>query len=149
MLPLEPLIYILDEKHRDELAAKIQDVLTKVDGISKVVPPSGMAALGIADPRDDPHSPDMIAFVKEGLAFGDTSAGLVPAKDKPEKKGTHGHDATLPDLHATFVAAGAGINKATNLGEIQNLDVAPTIAALLRINLPNTDGSPLDRALSK
>jgi len=36
--------------------------------------------------------------------FGDTAAGELSFDDKPERKGSHGHDPELPELHATFVA---------------------------------------------
>jgi predicted AlkP superfamily pyrophosphatase or phosphodiesterase len=91
----------------------------------------------------------MILFAEEGCSFGDTAAGALPFNEKPERKGSHGHDPSLPDLHATFVAWGVGIKPGTKLGEIKNIDVAPTIAKLLGIDLPNTDGKPLAAALAE
>ncbi len=86
----------------------------------------------------------MILFAKEGYYFGDTSNGAIPEKAKPEHKGSHGHEAEIPDLHAMFIAAGVGIKPNTHLGEISNLDVAPTIAALLNLPPnPNADGKSL------
>jgi predicted AlkP superfamily pyrophosphatase or phosphodiesterase len=89
----------------------------------------------------------MMLFAEEGCAFGDTAAGELPFNEKPERKGSHGHDADLPDLHATFVAWGVGIKPGTQLGEISNLSVAPTIAKLLGLTLPNAEGQPLAAAL--
>jgi hypothetical protein len=37
---------------------------------------------------------------------------------------------TDPQMQAIFIASGAGVPKGMQLGEISNLDVAPTIAAL-------------------
>jgi predicted AlkP superfamily pyrophosphatase or phosphodiesterase len=103
----------------------------------------------VADVKDDPHAPDMIIFAEEGMAFGDTAAGSLPYEEKPERKGTHGHDPNLPDLHATFVAWGAGIKHGAKLGEISNLSVAPTIAKLLGLTIPNAEGKPLNGILSE
>ena len=36
----------------------------------------------MADPKDDPHAPDMMLFAEEGCAFGDTAAGELPFNEK-------------------------------------------------------------------
>ena len=46
-----------------------------------------------------------------------------------------------------FVAAGAGVKPGTRLGVIENVDVAPTVARLLGVALPDADGEPLDEIL--
>jgi hypothetical protein len=72
--------------------------------------------------------------------------GDVTFVDKPERKGSHGHNADLPDLHAMFVAWGVGIQQGSQLGEIDNLSVGPTIAKLLCIAMPDVEGKPLAAA---
>ena len=91
----------------------------------------------------------MILFAKMGCTFGDTAAGDLPFAEKPERRGSHGHNAALPDLHATFVAWGAGIRPGARLEAIDNTAVAPTIAKLLNLPMPNTDGKPLTAALAE
>jgi predicted AlkP superfamily pyrophosphatase or phosphodiesterase len=71
----------------------------------------------------------------------------LPFIEKPERGGSHGHDANLPNLHAVFVSWGVGIKPGVKLGEISNLDVAPTIAKLLGCSLPQAEGKPLNAAL--
>jgi hypothetical protein len=41
-----------------------------------------------------------------------------------------------------------GIKPGARLGEISNLSVAPTIAKLLGLSLPNAEGQPLAAALA-
>jgi predicted AlkP superfamily pyrophosphatase or phosphodiesterase len=142
------MIYILNTAKRDEIIEKVRKVFTGVEGVQKVVGVDEYPKYGIADPKDDPHSPDLMLFAQEGYTFGDTAAGVLSFNEKPEKKGTHGHDPDLPDLHATFVAWGDGIKAGVKLGEIQNTAVAPTIAKLLGLNMANVDGKPLDAVLS-
>jgi hypothetical protein len=125
-----------------ELEARVRQAFANVDGIDKIIAASDFAEYGIADPKHDPRAPDMVLFAKIGHYFGDTAAGK-----KTESKGTHGHNSHQPDLRATFVAAGAGIKPGTKLGLINNTDVAPTAAKLLGVDLPDTDGKPLMRAL--
>jgi predicted AlkP superfamily pyrophosphatase or phosphodiesterase len=142
-------MYVTDTAHRDEVLGKVRKAFTGMEGVSKIVGSEDFKQYGVADPKDDPHAPDMIMFAEEGYTYGDTAGGALPFNEKPERKGSHGHEATLPDLHATFVAWGAGIKPGVKLGEITNIDVAPTIAKLLGLNLPNTDGKPLTAALAQ
>lgn len=140
-------IYIRDQANRAKTLASIQKALKGVPGLAKIVPIEQFKKYGVADPKDDPHAPDLILFAEEGNVFGDTASGSLPFEDKPERRGSHGHDPNLPDLHATFVAWGAGIKSGTRLGEISNTSVAPTIAQLLRISFPSAEGKPLTAAL--
>ncbi|MBA2502783.1 MAG: hypothetical protein H0V27_07880 [Pyrinomonadaceae bacterium] len=50
-------------------------------------------------------------------------------------------------MNAIFVAWGRGIRKGTQLGTIRNVDVAPTIAALLGIEMTGIDGKTLTKML--
>jgi hypothetical protein len=61
----------------------------------------------------------------------------------------HGHDENLSCMDATFIAWGSGIKPQTQLGEIQNTDVAPTIARLLKLPLNGADGKVLSAALAE
>jgi predicted AlkP superfamily pyrophosphatase or phosphodiesterase len=142
-------IYILDDAKREEIVRKITRSFTGLEGIQTVVGPDELSRYGVANPKDDPHAPDMILFAKFGWAFGDTAAGDLPFNETPERKGSHGHDPSIPELHATFVASGAGIRRGVTLGEIQNTSVAPTIAKILGLTMNNVDGKVLDDALAK
>jgi predicted AlkP superfamily pyrophosphatase or phosphodiesterase len=142
-------VYVLDNAHRSELIEKIKKALDGLEGVSKIVDTDHLRDYGVANPKDDPHAPDIILFAEEGCNFGDTAAGELPFNDKPERKGSHGHDPNLPDLHATFVAWGAGIRQGAQLGEISNVDVAPTIAKLLGFSIPHAEGKVLKETLAE
>lgn len=142
-------IYIKDEAHAGEVKKKIRKAFHGMEGIEKIVDSEDFKNYGVADPKDDPKAPDMIMFANEGYTFGDTAGGALPFNEKPERKGSHGHDSALPDLHATFVAWGSGIKPGVKLGEISNTDVAPTIAELLNLEFSNRDGEPLEKILAK
>ena len=142
------MVYILDHDQRTELVEKIKAAFKGVDGIAKVVGPEETAAYGVADPKVDPNAPDMIIFAKYGYALGDTAAGDLPFEVKPERKGSHGHDPSIPELHASFLAWGARIKPGVKLGEISNTSVTPTIAKIMGLEMSNLDGKPLDEILS-
>jgi predicted AlkP superfamily pyrophosphatase or phosphodiesterase len=142
-------VYVLDAAHRADHIAAVKRAFMGVDGMLKIAGPEQLKDYGVASPQDDPRAPDMILFSQDGYNFGDTAAGELAFDDKPERKGSHGHDADLPNLHATFVAWGAGIRPGVRLGEISNLDVAPTIAKLLGLSMPNVEGKALSDALAQ
>ena len=57
-------------------------------------------------------------------------------------KGTHGYFPDHPEMRATFMIAGPGIEKKA-LGEIDMRDIAPTLAKLMQVSLPSATGKPL------
>ena len=57
--------------------------------------------------------------------------------------GGHGYDPRRPELHAFFLAAGPGIRPGTKLGVINQVDIAPTVAKLLRLRLDGVEGRAL------
>ena len=52
-------------------------------------------------------------------------------------------------MYANFVVSGAGIKRGVVLDEVSNMDVAPTIAAVLGVRMKNTDGRVLNEILRK
>lgn len=143
------MVYILDQSHRDQIERTIAKAYRTEKGVTRVLTPSQFKANGLATPAEDPHAPDMIILAGKGYVFGDTSAGQIPASEKSERHGSHGHDPREPDLKAIFVAWGRGIKPRVKLGNIDNTAVAPTIAKILQVNLPNTEGKPLEKILSE
>jgi predicted AlkP superfamily pyrophosphatase or phosphodiesterase len=138
------LLYITDDGNRDAIEQRVRKAFGNVEGIEKIVSSNEFSDYGIGDPKHDPRAPDMVLFAKLGYFFGDTAAG-----SKKEIKGSHGYDSHLPEMRAVFVACGAGIRPGVKLGVINNTSVAPTIAKLLDLEMPNVEGKPLVDALSK
>jgi predicted AlkP superfamily pyrophosphatase or phosphodiesterase len=143
------MIYILDQKNRDAIIRKIDKAFKNQKGISKIVHTDELKRYGVGNPKDDPNAPDMILFAKFGATFGDTAGGALPYEEKPEGRGSHGHNPEIPELHATFVACGNGIKPGTTLGEIENVSVAPTVAKLLNVKFPEPTGRPLNEVLEQ
>jgi len=141
-------IYVLDEAGRDETIAKIRQRVEKIDGINEVLAGPEFEDHGLPRPDANPQSPHLIVSAHPGFAFNDAISGMeVVSAGGP--KGTHGHIPSPDYMHATFIAAGAGIKPGTKLEIIRNVDVAPTIARLLGVEMPNVDGKVLTEILSK
>ncbi|HET6325570.1 MAG TPA: ectonucleotide pyrophosphatase/phosphodiesterase [Planctomycetaceae bacterium] len=143
------LVYVLDSANRDSTINQVERLFAGAEGIDKVVGPEELKLHGLAKPQEDPRSPDLVLFAREGYSFDEAAAGSAATVPRRDLRGMHGHDENLPCMYATFVAWGAGIQPRTTLGEIQNTDVAPTIAHLLGLPLTGADGKALAAALAK
>lgn len=104
------------------------------NGIGRVYSPEESAAL----------SPDagaaIILEAAPGVHFSSSHRGLV--REASWSKAGHGYDPDRPDQLASFIAAGAGV-RSVQLKQVSMLDLAPTIALLLELDLPGAEGKPL------
>ena len=140
-------IYILDEARRAELTAQLKSKLATLEGVAAVLEPAEFAKLGLPSPEANPEAPHLVLTTNPGYSFADTLTGSAVAPTDG-LKGSHGHDPNPAYMHATFIAAGAGIKPGVKLDIIRNLDVAPTIAKLLGIRLGNVEGRVLDEVFA-
>jgi predicted AlkP superfamily pyrophosphatase or phosphodiesterase len=143
------LVYVVDATHRESVIDQVERMFTGAEGIDKVVGPEELKLHGLARPQEDPRSPDVVLFAREGYCFDETASGSASTLPRRELRGMHGHDENLPCMYATFIAWGAGIKPRAHLDEIQNTDVAPTIARLLNLPLTGADGKVLAAALAE
>ena len=63
--------------------------------------------------------------------------------------GTHGYLNTDPKMQAIFIASGADVPKGVRLDSISNLDIAPTIAALLGLEMKHAKGHAIEPMLNR
>lgn len=83
---------------------------------------------------------------KTGYCFDDSLTGPFVTDLEKENKtyATHGYSPEKPEYRCGFVVSGNCIKKEYKLGEIQMVDIAPTIAAILGIDFGPCDGRALD-----
>lgn len=138
------MVYVADPSRRAELLPKLSALFRGVEGVEQVYAQEDFAKLGLPTPQQSNQAPDFLIAAKPGTVF---ASGAPDGKGEPNG-GTHGYLNSDPQMQAIFMAWGTGIKPGVRLGTISNLDVAPTIAALLGIKLTNATGSPLTRILS-
>jgi predicted AlkP superfamily pyrophosphatase or phosphodiesterase len=78
---------------------------------------------------------------KPGYMMGTDPA--APAVGPSPIKGTHGYFPTQAEMRATFILAGPSITRHGSLGEVDMRDIAPTLAKIMKVSLPDADGKPL------
>ena len=135
------LVYV-DRAQREAILPRVRKALESVEGIDQVVGTEGYPALGLPSPDRDPQMGDLFLTAKAGYSFADAKGGPVTAATL-QTGGSHGYPASDPDMNAIFVAAGYGIERRGDFGPISSIDVAPTIAKLLGVQLPSAKGKPL------
>jgi len=118
--------------------------IEKMDGVAAAWTHESFGALGL--PADHPMLPDVVFEAKPGFQFSDETAGEAE-NGAPKYRGTHGQRPEVPGNAAFFMASGAGIRSSAKLGRIQSRDVAPTLATLLGVPMPDVEGRVLTELL--
>jgi predicted AlkP superfamily pyrophosphatase or phosphodiesterase len=132
------MVYATDPEKRRELIPKLTSIFTGAEGIEHVYGPDAVAGLGLPIPAVSNQAPDIVLSAAPDYVFANESGGEYVSP--VEKGGTHGYLNSDPKMQAIFIAWGAGIPRGISLGKISNLDVAPTIAAILGIDLKTAKG---------
>jgi predicted AlkP superfamily pyrophosphatase or phosphodiesterase len=59
-------------------------------------------------------------------------------------RGSHGFSPEFPEMRASFFITGAGIAHQRDLGVIDMRQIAPTVAKILKLNMPTAKAAPLN-----
>ncbi|MFZ2641828.1 MAG: ectonucleotide pyrophosphatase/phosphodiesterase [Verrucomicrobiia bacterium] len=140
-------VYVNDPARRAELLPKLKPILAKLEGVAQVVDAADAPKLGMPTPEENQGMGDLLLFAKPGYAFKDDSAGDATVAESKNYLGTHGYLNSDPELDGMFIAWGYGVKPGARLERISNTDVAPTIADLLGVPMPNVEGRVLRELL--
>jgi hypothetical protein len=109
--------------------------------------PDEFQQLGQTSPDVDPRAPDLWLAARSGYSFSDSFTGDQVIAPRSSTGGTHGYLPDQPDMWGTLVLQGNGIKPGTDLAKVSSMDVAPTIARILGVQLPSAEGQALSKAL--
>ena len=138
-------IYVLDQANRQGLIADLKPKLAAMEGVSFVS--DNPADVGHISATEDAREPDLFLSAKDGYSFSDSLADSKDVSEATEVKGSHGYLHTEDQLGGSFIMSGAGVKPGVVIDAIKNLDVAPTMAKLLGLEMKNVDGRVLTEAL--
>jgi len=133
-------VYVTRGPSHGLLVERMRERLAALPGVEAVFGAKEYAALGLPDPAEDGTQGDLMLTASEGWHFGDHGAEELATG--PVYRATHGHLPDDPRLLAGFVAAGPGVAEGARIGQLDALDVAPTLAALLGVTLPQATRGP-------
>jgi predicted AlkP superfamily pyrophosphatase or phosphodiesterase len=125
-------------------AARLRERFAALPGVH-VLGPDEFPSLGLPAPGAHPAQGDLVLVADEGVMFAGHPTPEAAAR-APGYRATHGHAPVLPQLASALVMAGAGVPSAVPLGAVSMLDVAPTCARLLGLELPAAEGKALQVA---
>jgi len=128
--------------------ARVKQALAGIEGIDKMIEPADYASYGLPLPSASDQMGPLFLTAKEGYAFTANLGDQVVTDAAEGSFGSHGYVASDPELGAIFIASGRGIRTGVTLDTVRNIDVAPTVARLLGVDLPKADGTALTTILS-
>jgi len=102
------------------------------ESVERIVEPGEYEELGLGPANLDTNLPDFIALLKPNVQGW---FGSKPAPKGRIASGGHGYLPSHSDLRGVFVLAGPGVTR-KNPGDFRALDVAPTLARLLGLQMP-------------
>ncbi|MDP4938659.1 MAG: ectonucleotide pyrophosphatase/phosphodiesterase [Verrucomicrobiales bacterium] len=136
--------YVTNPARRSELLPRLREMFSTMEGIAEVIDGEKGHELGMPTPDENTGMGDLILFASEGYAFRKDVTGeevVVPAVNYG---GTHGYPASDPELDGIFIAHGPNIKPGTVVDRVSNLDVAPTLARIMGLTLPEVDGRAIE-----
>ncbi len=138
-------LYIRNSAQRTELVPKLKAYFAGVPGIQSIYTNEEATALGIPSDANTDQAPQLYLTAAPDYAFSDDLTGQLTRQHAP--LGAHGYPNSMSDMQALFVASGAAVKPGITLGTISNLRVAPTIARILDLSLPDAKEQALDEIL--
>lgn len=141
------MVYLTDPATAEADREAVRRLFQGAEGIAAVLEPADFARYHLPSPKDHPGMADLILAAKDGYAIAGTATGdaFVVPNDIPT--GSHGYLSTEPKMNALFVASGLGIRAGATPEEIDNADLAPTVARLLDVRLEGASGRVLKEIL--
>lgn len=103
--------------------------------------------MGLPEPSPGSMQGDLMLAADDGV-FLTGHATPEAAAAAPVYLAAHGHSPSLPLMGAAFIMAGPGVREGTRLDTVSMLDLAPTAARLLGVDLPGAERAPLVEALA-
>lgn len=131
---------VLNKPDDPALKAKVAALLARLAanpdlGIARIADAAEGAQMG-----GTPMASFWVDF-KPGYEAGGHAGGPMVAPSG--LNGTHGYFPDHQEMRATFILAGPGVPKTGAIGEIDMRDIAPTLAKVLKVDLPSADGKAL------
>lgn len=137
------LVYVTVPDPSGAMLKRARQALEGIEGIDTIVEPQDFASYGLPAPAANEQMGALFLTAKNGYAFTAAAAEEVVVDALAGSLGAHGYVSTDPEIQSMFIAFGRGIKPGVKLDVIDAVDVAPTAARLLGVELKNVDGRVL------
>ncbi len=141
---------VLPEEFSDRAALEgVFDRLLEHPNIARIVSQEDIHGLGQPRFAESPYAYGhylIIPDIDTHLILDDSSSSL---ERRPKRKPSHGHGylPSHPRMYPSLVLSGEGVKSGVTLPHARNLDIAPTVAKLLGLELDDVEGVALAEAL--
>jgi predicted AlkP superfamily pyrophosphatase or phosphodiesterase len=142
------LFYLTVPDPDGKLLARAREALAGLEGLEKIVEPADYASYGLPTPDKSDQMGPLFLVAKDGYSFGGAVGDQLVVDTTEGSLGAHGYVNTDPELRAIFIASGRGIKPGVKLDTASNLDLAPTMARLLGLELKDVDGKVMEGILT-
>jgi predicted AlkP superfamily pyrophosphatase or phosphodiesterase len=139
-------LYVM-EGDRHAIAADLAREIAKLEGVAGAWTEGEYGGLGIPTPATNAFVGEVALEAAPGYCYGDAATGDALI-GPPKYRGTHGQRPDHDENHAFFLAAGPGIGRGVMLPPIVSRDVAPTLAQLVGVAMPDVDRPPLAKVFA-
>ena len=130
-------------------AENVKALFVGMEGVDEVYTKAEIENLNLYNLYNENRCGDVVIVSKYGYQVAGSTWGpyenaVENVQEDRYRAGSHGYPGDLQDMWGIFLACGAHIRK-TNLGEVRQVDVAPTIAAIAGFPPPeDADGEALN-----
>lgn len=142
------MVFLTDPATADADRATVRRLFGGAEGVAALVEPAEYPKYGLPSPAEHRGMADLILAAKRGYSVSASAAGDAFVVPGAVTTGSHGYLSTEPEMNGTFVVAGAGIRPGVKLPPVDNVDVAPTVARLLGVDLPGATGRAIGPILA-
>ena len=142
------MVYVTVPDTDGAILARVRKALEGMEGIDRIIEPVEYPQLGLPMPSDNDQMAALFLTAKDGYAFTADPNPPSVVETSPTSLGAHGYVSSEPDIQALFIASGRGIKPGVTLASVNTVDIAPTAARLLGVELKNVDGRPLTEILT-
>lgn len=147
-------VRLLPEFDRASDQPKLDQVLARIRAmpqIARVLHSSEYPSLGYPKFEENVHVAGeylVIGTIEHYLA-SDPRPGVAVVRKRAKPSHSHGYLPENPKMYSMLIYSGAGVKSGTTIGHARNLDVAPTIARLLALELPSAKGQVMTEVLAE
>ena len=141
------IVYVTVPDQAGAVLKRAKDALAGMEGIEAIVEPAQFAKYGLPQPDQNPQMGSLFLVAKDGYSFTADATDPFVVDAPLGSLGSHGYVNTDPDLRSLFIASGRGIRRGLTLETVDVLDLAPTMARLLGLEMGSVDGKALTAIL--
>jgi hypothetical protein len=125
------------------------DRAATIPGVARIVRSAEFHALGIPTYDESPfiRGQDMVIGEVDTFLTAEAANPSTARRPLTPPRHEHGYLPTHPKMFTSLVLSGRGVKSGVTIGHVRSLDVAPTIAKLLGLEMKDVEGKVLTEAL--